>query len=339
VVWYSIYIVGTDGGGATDLTITAPIVPADLDIDIPALEGVKTIDTTETTCGFYLDAADNTAENRKFKLRNPGTFTDDAALAIRAFGFYPLSGATVNGWTSFTPSETWTTGTPASITKAGFYKVVDDFALVLYQTSSADSNACTALSVAAPINNLDINAHMAAGAIQLNDTTYSNPLAYLDCNDAAQANRALTFRNFSTVADGAAVKVSVAAILQVAPWLDWAAAATPSWSVAPASVAEVAKYTVRGNLCIALGYLSSSDGNAASTLTLTLPVVPAYSNGKVAIANYQTQHSDTNTHCMAYIDTTQAAAASRLVNLDNMTACDDGEACTFSLVAVYPIDR
>jgi hypothetical protein len=116
---------------------------------------------------------------------------------------------TYRTWTAWTPTLTWATGTPASVTTVARYTVTDGICHFTFRTTSADSNGCTGLTVTLPITPKDINTMHAVTSRQLNDATWLDPMGYIDMTDNTPANRLLTFHGFATVADGATVTVEV----------------------------------------------------------------------------------------------------------------------------------
>lgn len=116
---------------------------------------------------------------------------------------------TYRTWTAWTPTLTWATGTPASVTTVARYTITDGICHFTFRTTSADSNGCTGLTVTLPKTPKDINTMHAVTSRQLNDATWLDPMGYIDMTDDTPANRLLTFHGFATVADGATVTVEV----------------------------------------------------------------------------------------------------------------------------------
>ncbi len=333
VCLFYINVASADGAGATALTATLPITPHDVDIEIP-VKATQTIAGTATNALGYVDAANNTIENRLLEFQNFSTWTDDAACSLEISGFYFVDDSST---TTASPTETWTTGTPASITNTMEHKVVGDICFFAYSTTSADSNACTELTVALPVVLRDKNDYIPVNAIQLNNATYSDPDGYLDGTNNTGASRLLEFGEFSTVGDGQTVTVTVAGFYEVGDtWRTYTDSL--SWTTAtPTSVTQVARCTKIGPVGFFTTSMSSSDGNGATDLTCKTPIPAAYTSSKIPIANYQTQHTDTFSDPMAYIAANQSSAASRLVNFESLTTADDGEAVGVHLAGFYEV--
>jgi hypothetical protein len=80
---------------------------------------------------------------------------------------------------------------------------------------SADANGCTALTSTLPVTPKDNNDYTAVTANQLNDTTWLNPLCYIDCLDGTAGNRLLKFHSLATVADTKTVTLEIAGSYEI----------------------------------------------------------------------------------------------------------------------------
>jgi hypothetical protein len=122
---------------------------------------------------------------------------------------------TNDAWVAWTPTLVWGTADPASITKVGRYKVANGTCYFTAYITSADANACTSLTIAPPITPLDINSYIRVASIQLNDTTYLDPMGYIDQLDGTAGNRLIKFYSFATVADTKTVTVEVSGCYEI----------------------------------------------------------------------------------------------------------------------------
>ena len=108
-------------------------------------------------------------------------------------------------WTSWIPTLTWTTGTPeGSVVTKARYKIVDGICNFTFYYSATDANGATALTISLPVLPKDNDTLTALQSQELADTTWSNPIAYID-----DGGTTIVFRSFSTIADTKAVKVLV----------------------------------------------------------------------------------------------------------------------------------
>lgn len=108
-------------------------------------------------------------------------------------------------WLPWTPTLTWTTGTPATnvVTKAR-YKILDGVCYFSFYYTADDGNGATALTITLPVLPKDNDSLTALESQQKQNTTWTSPLAYID-NGATT----IAFRNLSTCTDGQAVIVMV----------------------------------------------------------------------------------------------------------------------------------
>ncbi len=114
-------------------------------------------------------------------------------------------------WTDWTPTLTWTTGTPeGSVVTKARYKILDGVCYFAFYYSATDANAATALTISLPVLPKDNDSLTALQSQELADTTWSNPIAYID-----DGGTTIVFRSFSTIADTKAVKVLVSGIYEI----------------------------------------------------------------------------------------------------------------------------
>lgn len=143
----------------------------------------------------YLDIAHATPASRRFAEFGMGTATDGEALAFAMAGFYP-----VGAWDTWTPTLTWTTGTPPNLTTVGIYAVENGMCFFHFYTVSTDTdgNGASDLTINLPVPVLQGSADISCYGIQLQNATYTNPVAYIDADQQAAADRIIKFTNFST---------------------------------------------------------------------------------------------------------------------------------------------
>jgi hypothetical protein len=116
-----------------------------------------------------------------------------------------------NAWQNWVPTLTWTTADPASVTTVARYAIIGNTCFFNFMTTSADGNAATQLSISLPIAAKDNNSIIAFSGYQLVNTTYSNPICYLDDDSGG-----ITFRSFSTATDAQTVTVVVSGQYEIA---------------------------------------------------------------------------------------------------------------------------
>jgi hypothetical protein len=109
-----------------------------------------------------------------------------------------------NNWKDWIVTETWSTATPASINRIARYTTIGNTCFFNYYAASADGNGATQLTITPPVTPKDNNSVITFTAQQQVDTTWTNPLAYLD-DDAG----GITFRAFAVATDAKSVTVIV----------------------------------------------------------------------------------------------------------------------------------
>ena len=113
-------------------------------------------------------------------------------------------------------------------------------------------------------------------------------------------------------------------------WHAWVPALT--WGTAdPATITTVARYMVQNHTVFFNVYISSADGNDASSLTVSLPIAPKDNNS--FITPHALQLIDTSwREAMAYIDD-----GASVIGFYNFGVCTDGAACKFIISGQYEI--
>lgn len=326
----------SDGKGSTGLTsYTLPIQPADIDCKTP-VETVVTVDGVETKLKGYIDQTDNTAANRLGKFFTNATLTDTKVCKYEISGMFE-----VHGFTAFTPSETWTTGTPASITKVGRFKMFGDKAMgFIYNTESADSNACSALTVAVPNGIIppDYNTYCAFTSIEkagAGGATYYDVAGVVDQLDGTAENRLLKFLGFTAGTDAQAVGVYAAGVIEVFGWQNF----TPTLAfgtATPGSITKVGRFHQYKGICFVSIYANSADGNGATSVVSSMPLPCRKSVGKFLIAGHEKQNT-TFYGSVCRIDATQAVHASRTGSAVKFTTATDGETIMLYFGGHFPV--
>jgi hypothetical protein len=118
-------------------------------------------------------------------------------------------------WANWTPTLTWTTGTPAAITTIARYLQIGKTIFFQISILSSDSNACTALVISdlpGTIVNVAGETFSAASLQRYGatGTTYIDPLAYIYPTDET-----IRFRAFQTATDGQAIGINVSGFYEV----------------------------------------------------------------------------------------------------------------------------
>jgi len=113
---------------------------------------------------------------------------------------------------AYTPTLAWMTGTPATITTiARTWRYLTTVWFVV-DISSANGNGATALTITLPTTPTNNGNNIPCSALQLNNTTWSDPLAYILADGS---NNKINFRAFTPVAAGNAIKIQVSGFYEM----------------------------------------------------------------------------------------------------------------------------
>jgi hypothetical protein len=206
-VFYWAKISSADGAGGTCTGIPLPITPGETDMDVPAV-AVQVIGTAAAVSNAegYVDQSNATEASRKLAFRGAAAWTDDEASYMIVSGFYEKY-----GWTAVTPSPTWGTADPeGSIVTTMRYKVIGDVVVGGYSYYATDGNDSDSFSLLPPDNLFppDIDANIACAGIQLQNTTYTDLMPYLDAANATEGSRDFAMGNFTTAANARRLSAS-----------------------------------------------------------------------------------------------------------------------------------
>lgn len=122
-----------------------------------------------------------------------------------------LSEELINKHISFEPTLTFTGTPPASITTVARYTEIGSRVFFDISLSSADGNGATDLQISLPKTPKDNNGVISVSAQEKVDTTWSNPIAYIDDD----SGNGIEFRNFSTATDTVAWEMIVSGNYEV----------------------------------------------------------------------------------------------------------------------------
>jgi hypothetical protein len=107
------------------------------------------------------------------------------------------------------------------------------------------------------------------------------------------------------------------------------------WTTAtPAALTTVARYCQIGKTVFVKIFLYSADSNATSGLTITLPVVPATINARIACAAFE-QYGASGTTYKTVTANILADGADNKINFMDFTTATDGQAIGISVSCEY----
>lgn len=116
-------------------------------------------------------------------------------------------------WKEYDPELTWTGGTPASITTVARYKIIGKICFFNIDISSADSNACSDLTIGLPAEAKSEGAQAAIVAHQLygaGGATWAAIQGFID-----DAGTSIEFRDFNTATDNQNVRVIATGFFEI----------------------------------------------------------------------------------------------------------------------------
>ena len=122
-----------------------------------------------------------------------------------------ISKNVVNTWDDYTPTLTFTGTPPGSITTVARYNRIGHTVSVNISLSSADGNGATDLQISLPVTPRDNNSIIAVNSLEKVDTTWSNPLGYIDDD----GGNGIEFKSFSTATDAVAWEMIVTGSYEV----------------------------------------------------------------------------------------------------------------------------
>lgn len=332
--WYDLDV--SDGGGATAVNASLPVAPADVGA-YPPCAGWATVDGTDTDALPYVDAANDTAENRLLGFLALPTLTDDKVCSIRAAGFYEAV-----GWGTFTGAETWATGTPAAITETARFKLLGDVCLAIAQWDSADSNGTNGFECDLPFFTPDRDGYVAGAGVWKTDVdglhpVYENAFLDIDAAAAALADRQWETRSLTPATDGQIVSMRLASFFEVSGWSSYDI--DPDYMTASfgGTITEKGYFCVYKGICFFWAYLATDDGNGCTGVELALPVGCRHGSADIALFCRALVNTASSNPC-AYIPATEEAAQDRnKVLLANSPTFTDGAAGTLAVAGFYPI--
>lgn len=117
----------------------------------------------------------------------------------------------INTWLDYIPTLTFTGTPPGSIITVSRYRQIGNKVDFNISLSSADGNGATDLRVSLPVTPKDNNSVINVSSQEKVDTTWSNPLAYIDDD----AGLGIQFRNFSTATDTVAWEMIITGSYEV----------------------------------------------------------------------------------------------------------------------------
>lgn len=340
----------SDGNAADSLVIPLPLRPVDRDHFVPVI-CQEIVDGTDSNPLARIDMADSTNTNRVIEFDAWSTWTNAKSCSLYLAFFYEVE---PGAWETWINAETYGTSTWNSVTEVSRTKaiygmkngeVASQVVCFISDLRTADAKGVTSsVTITTPNHPLDTNMYYpvighdkcTAGD---DSVDYDDMLMLLDSTNATEASRTAVSNAVGVMANGKAAEAYFAGIVEgfgwdaATPTLDWTAATDPTMA------SNAARFTVVGPLCFFHGWLSTTDGNGATALTIALTGMPTPKNlgCKIPLAAMQTVNTtDSNPHAKLRAD--QQADADRVyINFDNFSTCTDAVGAYVYYMGFYPV--
>lgn len=243
------------------------------------------------------------------------------------------------GLVSYTPTLTFTGG-PPTVVKQGLYRLSHGGCWFSVSFTSTDGAAASALTITPPVVAPDVDMQIPLSCQVSVDGVYSNPIAYLDCESAAGADRLVKFHGFPTLTDDKAVTLTVSGWYPLDTGQTFTPVATWGTKTATGTAAlagVVRRFSDRGTWWA--GDVSYTDSDAADGFGLALPLSSKTPDIDALISH--AGHARRNSSAayrdiLSMLDATQATAENRKVAAYGWTAPTDNEIIRCSVAGVYP---
>lgn len=142
-------------------------------------------------------------------ITDTGTYyaTDTIDAAFQQLG----KAADVTAWAAWVPSLTWTGTPPASLTTVARWMKINKTVFFNFYTTSADGNGATALTISLPVAPKANGFIIPVTALELQNTTHTDPKAYID-----DSGSVIAFYGFTTATDSQAIKIKASGQYEIA---------------------------------------------------------------------------------------------------------------------------
>jgi hypothetical protein len=249
-----------------------------------------------------------------------------------------------DGWTTWTPTIVYSTGTPAgSLVETCRYQLRDGICHYDVEITATDGKGCTQVAIPPPAGAYPYPAGSgveipAMSGEQLVDTTVTNPSVYMDVGNATIASRVITTRNLSTATSGKAFA------LRASGWYEYdgsflAFTQTISQTGGPSTLATVSRYKNSGGLIYFYSHSTSADGKGTTAVTCTPPLAARDLDTKIPIALITKIDTTWASPTDCFLDMNDATVTNRIIGVDNAVTWTNGKALQYSMAGIYPLDK
>ena len=204
--------VGAMVGGNTETGVTVAYQDGDNTLDFAVAYGTG-VTATATSSTSVDGSADTSARGDHQHGIGTHTHADSTHGGVLSL---PLTDITDSvAWTAYTPTVSFSTATP-TVTKVGRYCRVSNLVYFVVDVFSADGAGGTPTGISLPVTPADIDSFPAISSLQLVDTVWSNPMAYIDMSDGTGSNRIVAFRAASQCTDDKTMRLNISGFYEVA---------------------------------------------------------------------------------------------------------------------------
>lgn len=191
----------SDSNACSGVTLVPPLIPPDMDLlgSCKAIEVAGAGGATYSNPDPSVNMTHATEESRTITNLEFTTATDGQNLHWFCSAIMPI-----NNWQAWTPSATYTTGTPATnLGYTGDFDAYDNMVFISGHLTFDDGNGCTAVvATGLPVPPRALCTKIAIPSTQVQHTdTFVNPMVFLDSDDTDPDDRAVEQDNLTTFDD------------------------------------------------------------------------------------------------------------------------------------------
>lgn len=250
---------------------------------------------------------------------------------------FMIDGVDIAAKGTFTPVATWAGSAPTEGTHYGEYFFVDGACFIRGTLNVTDGGGSTGLSsfTGLPFVPKDVDTFVPIEMHITVDGTVTKCKAYIECADAASANRIVTVNSSATLTDDKVCKVEFSGFYEVAGFEAYVPTQTYG-TATPGSPAVVCRWKKLGKAGVMYFGLTSADSNAVSSAKIDFPFPIPDNNSYTAICALEKAGAGGATwyQPIGYVDQTDNTAANRAANFRAFTTATDGQAFGLWFAAV-----
>ena len=336
ICWFDLNIACDDGNGASSLTCSLPFIPNDINAYF-ACQATENVNGVVTNAMGWIDCLHNTEANRTVNFAAFTAWTNAVASSIKISGFYEVA-----DWTAWTPTVTQA-GASTTLVTVARYKIVDDLCFFNIYSSCADCDAnTTGITFSLPVTPQHLDIAIPVFAQELKNTTYTDPIGYIDTTQATAASRVITMNAFTTWASAGAEPVHciVSGVYPIAK--QTTAVPVGTYTIATPTTAAanfIGAYKMGNGFAWVAGSTTSADGNACTGVTVKLPasVTAKYADRDISLASQELVNATYSNAC-GYIDGNNTTIADRQkIQFSKFSTATDAQAWALRYMGIIEV--